>query len=384
MLSDALSDAPRTTLPSPVNLQEFLQAAAARQLAAQSEAEQRTRHTPVWLAGLANNAKRNSLGSVTTRRVGEKRTSAIASPTAVTGVAGREEDAIGSLLRHLKLQEEKVSPRTGTAGGSRRGSRHQPPASPTKRLVHHQSAPSSKRPSLLVNSDTAEQPAAYMAAASVHPLMSPTAAVIAPLMSPGGVSSPSRRRRSNPPRPPTAASASHALPSVEHLRAIPFSRPSVLPQPPSVPSQLSSPAHHSLAATPSSSSAAVGPLLSPLPQPPSPTTRRSSMPCQSAGSMQRFWSNTRQAEFNGRRNSGSKIVAADETKEAGSGSDTVVQQQEDGGEVQVKPIKQVRWRDDVEYEGRPRAGTAGAVVMKTSADANYSWLPIGTSLRVEP
>ena len=369
MLSDALSDAPRATLPSPVNLEEFLQAAAARQTAERVEQEQRDRQRVVWVAGLAGNAKRNSLGSVTTKRLSEKRSSAIAaSPTAA---ANKDDDAIGSLLRHLKLQEDKPSPR---AGGSRRGSRTQPPASPSKRLAHHQSAPISKRPSLLLNSDLADHSASG-STPPVHPLMSPTA-IIAPLMSPSGVLSPSRRRRSMPPRPTTMASASHALPSVEHLRAIPFSRPSVVPQSPSAASQLASPSPQSLAAL----SSAASPLLSPIPAPPSPTTRRSSMPCQTAGPMQRFWSDTRQSEFNGRRNSGSKLLAVDDRKEGGEAAQ---QQQEEGSEIQTKPVKQVRWREDVEYEGRPRAGTADAVVLKTAADLNYSWLPIGTSLRVE-
>ena len=368
MLSDPLSDAPRAALPSPVNLEEFLQAAAARQAAERVEHEQRERHNVVWVAGLAGNAKRNSLGSVTTKRLSEKRSSAIVSPTAAGG--GRDEDAIGSLLRHLKLQEDKPSPRTP---GSKRGSRTQPPASPVKRLVHHQSAPNSKRASLVLKAELAEH-AASTSTPPIHPLMSPSG-LIASLMSPGGVGSPSRRRRSIPPRAPTAASASHALPSVEHLRAIPFSRPSVLPHAPSASSPLASPSHQSL--TPISASS---PLLSPIPAPPSPTTRRSSMPCQSAGPMQRFWSDTRQAEFNGRRYSGSKTSMADDRKE---GEDLSQQRQDLGVGIAAKPIKQVRWRDDVEYEGRPRAGTADAVVLKTAADPNYSWLPIGTSLRVD-
>ena len=371
MLSDALSNTPRATLPSPVNLQEFLQAAAARQAAERAEQEQRERQSVVWVAGLAGNAKRNSLGSVTTRRLTEKRSSATASPPATTS---GNDDAIGSLLRHLKLQEEKPSPRPTT--GSNRGSRNQPLASPAKRLVQHQSAPGSKRQSLLLNSDLAEH-AASVSTPPVHPFVS-AAGFVPPLMSPGGIGSPSRRRRSNPPRPPTAASASHSLPSVEHLRAIPFSRPSVLPLAPTVVSPLASPSHHSLTAV----STAASPLLAPLPAPPSPTTRRSSMPCQTGGPMQRFWADTRQSEFNGRRNSGSKFIV-DDKKEGGSDTSQQQQQQEEVAEVQVKPIKQVRWRDDVEYEGRPRAGTSDAVVVKTAADPNYSWLPIGTTLHVE-
>ena len=104
------------------------------------------------------------------------------------------------------------------------------------------------------------------------------------------------------------------------------------------------------------------------------------MPCQSAGSMQRFWSDTRQAEFSGRRTSGSKSVTAEERKEAsGDASQQTVE------DVQVKPVKQVRWREEVEYEGsRPRAGSVDAVVLlKTAADPAFAWLPIGASLRVE-
>ena len=368
MLSDALSDAPRTALPSPVNLQEFLEAAAARQAAERLDAEQRERRSVVWVAGLAGNAKRNSLGSVTTKRLSEKRSSlTVASPAAA---ASKDEDPIGSLLRHLKLADEKPSPRTAVG---RRGSRNQAPGSPVKRLSQHQSAPIGKRPSLVLSSEGATDYAASASTPPVHPLVSP-GAVIPPLISPTGVGSPSRRRRSIPPRAP--AGASHALPSVEHLRAIPFSRPTVVPLVATVPSPLASPAHQSLAVAPT--------LLSPIAAPPSPTTRRSSMPCQSAtGPMQRFWADTRQAEFNGRRNSGSKPLAVEDRKESGSETSPQQQQSEEVVEVVVKPVKQVRWRDDVEYEGRPRANTTDAVV-KTAADPNYSWLPIGTSLRVEP
>ena len=376
MLSDALSNTPRASLPSAVNLEEFLQAAAARQAAQQAEQEQRERRSVVWVAGLAGNAKRNSLGSVTTKRLSEKRSSSILSThsaAAAGSAAGKDDDAIGSLLRHLKLQDDaKPSPRTS---GSRRGSRNQPPGSPTKKLAHQQSAPGSKRPSLLLSPELADSTASATYPPT-HPLMSPTgSAAVAPLMSPGGIGSPTRQRRSMPPRTPTTASASHALPSVEHLRAIPFSRPSVLPQPPSASSPLTSPSHRSLNSA--ADSTAAPPLLSPLAAPPSPTTRRSSMPCQSAGSLQRFWSDTRQAEFNGRRSSkvfDNKVVSGELSQQ---------QQTEEGAEIVAKPVKQVRWRDDVQFESRPRAGTADAAVLKTAADANYAWLPIGTSLRVE-
>ena len=330
----------RAELTAPINYEALL---AAQQAEREAISTQASFEQPiVFVSGLANNARRNSLNSVTTRR----RSSIAKRKDSITP---SDDDVLGGLLKHLRLDEpEQPSARKPATPSSRPTTPHRPMASA--------SASGSKRSSM------SSAQVASVVSAAVAP--APTTEVTSPSPS---APSPSRARGALPPRRPSnpsssASSSSHALPSVEHLRATPLNYEEA-PRPP----------HPDVHDSPSPSS------LPPL-APSTPLTRRSSMPCQSVGAVSRFWSDTRSSELRGSRGSGLTPGGSKEQLDSARGKEAT---EEEAPETLQLTRKGERRRDvlgEAEEEG---SCDAPVLVAKTAADPMYAWLPIGCHIMVE-
>jgi hypothetical protein len=101
------------------------------------------------------------------------------------------------------------------------------------------------------------------------------------------------------------------------------------------------------------------------------------MPCQSLGSMSRFWSTTRRTQLDANRRG--SITSREEIDNISSGASTSEEkEQQEGGSIATQPhVTSATAAVDEEQQSATRT------VMKTAADADYSWLPVGVALRVE-